>query len=673
MRDEPEARSSEGSGVADVSPRFFVVLLVVVLSLAAGLRFYRLDAQSFWNDEGNSARIAERPLPLIVEGAAGDIHPPGYYLVLHAWHGLFGQSEFALRSLSVAAGVALVALTSLLGRHCFDETTGLVAAVLSALSPFAIYYSQEARMYALLGALSAASSTLAFRTLGQLSEEAPSERGLSRIFLPASYALVTAAGLYTHYAFLFVVLGQNAVFAVWWVGSAVRGRVDWPALASWGAGQLGAGILYLPWVPTALDAAGWSSAGTDYDLGLAVVDVVRVLAVGLTQSRGEATAAVVVAVGFLVVGVWPGAEARDSRGARTLPVRWTITGLLILLAVPLGLFFGFDLFKPAWLKFLIVLLPPFHVLVAHGVRNAAIWLSRIGGLSGLQREMVRIAVIAAILVALCALFLPSLTNLYFDPSYARDDYRQLARDLEDRRRPGDAIVLNAPNQWEVFTYYYPDRDVYPAPYRPGPESASSFLEPLIDQYERLFVLYWGDAESDPKKRIESWLAQHAYKAADEWYGDVRLATYGAAPLPPAPTVLADVRFGERITLKGFAISDGSFAPGDVVPVTIFWEAAAAVTESYKVSVQLLDGEGRLVSQMDTVPGDGLTPTTAWEPGSTVVDRCGVLVPREVAAGQYSLLVAMYDPGTGQRLSAEREGEVATDALVLGDIVVRAAN
>ncbi len=59
------------------------ILLLAILLLATGLRFYRLDAQSFWNDEGNAARAAERSIPLILEAAAGDIHPPGYYLLLH--------------------------------------------------------------------------------------------------------------------------------------------------------------------------------------------------------------------------------------------------------------------------------------------------------------------------------------------------------------------------------------------------------------------------------------------------------------------------------------------------------------------------------------------------------------------------------------------------------------
>jgi len=53
-------------------------MLVAILALATMLRFFQLDAQSFWNDEGTSARVAERSLPLITAASIGDIHPPLY-------------------------------------------------------------------------------------------------------------------------------------------------------------------------------------------------------------------------------------------------------------------------------------------------------------------------------------------------------------------------------------------------------------------------------------------------------------------------------------------------------------------------------------------------------------------------------------------------------------------
>ena len=264
---------------------------------------------------------------------------------------------------------------------------------------------------------------------------------------------------------------------------------------------------------------------------------------------------------------------------------------------------------------------------------------------------------------------PSLHNLYFNPAYARDDYRQIAADVAASARPGDGVILNAPNQWEVFTYYYPDQDVYPAPYQPGPDKVESFLAPLIERHQWLFVLYWGDAESDPQRFIETWLAAHAYKAGDRWYGRVRLATYDVAPLPEEPAVALDARFGESIQLNGYALDDAGLSPGDILPVTLFWEAQAPVAERYKVTVQLLDGAGQLIAQVDTEPGDGLVPTTTWDPGQVLADRYGVPIPSDLPSGRYTLVVGLYHITTGERLPVALDGEPVGDHLPLHSISI----
>ncbi|MBO9369717.1 MAG: hypothetical protein J7575_01285, partial [Chloroflexi bacterium] len=100
--------------------------------IAAGLRFYRLDAQSFWNDEGNAIRAAQRSIPLVIAAARGDIHPPGYYLLLHFWRIPTGDSEFAVRALSVYIGLLTVAFTGRLGRRMLGAGVGVGAAFLAA-------------------------------------------------------------------------------------------------------------------------------------------------------------------------------------------------------------------------------------------------------------------------------------------------------------------------------------------------------------------------------------------------------------------------------------------------------------------------------------------------------------------------------------------------------------
>ena len=230
-------------------------------------------------------------------------------------------------------------------------------------------------------------------------------------------------------------------------------------------------------------------------------------------------------------------------------------------------------------------------------------------------------------------------------------------------------MINAPNQWEVFTYYYPDRDVYPAPYRPTQGRVAEFLSPLIAGYDRLFVVTWGDAESDPQRLIESWLAANAYKVDDRWYGRVRLATYGAAPLPQHPAVALDADFDEAMHLLGYTLAGDSFAPGDVLPVTLFWEARAPTSEPYKVTVQLLGDAGPPVAQHDGEPVGGFAPTTIWQPGQAVIDRHGILLPADLSPGNYTLVVAVYHAATGERLPVALDGESAGDHLSLTGLTI----
>ncbi len=69
-------------------------------------------------------------------------------------------------------------------------------------------------------------------------------------------------------------------------------------------------------------------------------------------------------------------------------------------------------------------------------------------------------------------------------------------------------------------------------------------------------------------------------------------------------------------------------------------------------VHLYDATGKLVAQRDAQPLDGYAPTSAWRVGEPVVDRQGVLLPRNVAPGEYTLYVGLYDAATGQRLAID---------------------
>jgi len=131
-------------------------VLVLILSLAFALRLYHLPVKEMWYDEAFAVLYAEKGLASIVygtvtpvEGAAADIHPLLYYFFLHSWMGI-GQSPFIVRFPSVVVGLVSICLVYRIAGELFDTKVGLLAAVLAAISPFHIWYSQEARMYSLL-------------------------------------------------------------------------------------------------------------------------------------------------------------------------------------------------------------------------------------------------------------------------------------------------------------------------------------------------------------------------------------------------------------------------------------------------------------------------------------------------------------------------------------------
>ncbi|MBN2391133.1 MAG: glycosyltransferase family 39 protein [Anaerolineae bacterium] len=627
--------------------RWYVGACFAILLVATGLRFYHLDAQSFWNDEGNTARLVERSVALIIEGAAGDIHPPGYYLLLHVWRAFAGESEFALRAFSVLCGVLTVAVAVATGRYVGGWRVSLGAALIVAVHPLAIYYSQETRMYALLGLVSALTllCSLKFKyEVSHVQNQKSKIKNFPLLLTPYSLllALSIAFGLYTQYAYIFVLVGLNLVFGVDW---ALRRPWNCRVLWLWiGAHALG-GLAFLPWAPIALRASDWRPP--DLTSAQAIQEITRTLLVGITHPAGDAPYVIVCAVVLLLLALITRARSRFAA--------WAALGMALvppLLVIILGLY------RPAYLKFMMVSVAPLAVVLASPLRRA-----------GSRLDTVRNWLAGALLLALLWAQITSLQHLYADPAYARDDYRGLATRIAAEARPGDAILLSAPNQWEVFTYYYRGPlPVYPAPYRPEPSEAMMWVDEIVANHARLFVLFWGDAESDPDRLIEPYLAQHAYKAADTWLSTVRLAIYGTAALPDAPTTSLNARLGDTITLEGYALPKAVFAPGDIIPLTLFWRAEVTPAERYKVFIHLLNANGTLGAQTDSEPGGGFALTSLWSPGESMIDRYGVLVPPDSVSGEYRLLVGMYG-FSGERLPVMLNDQPAGDTLPLMTLTV----
>jgi mannosyltransferase len=135
--------------------------LAGILLLAFGLRLINLGGRTLWYDEAFAVLFAEKGWDVMVDGtltevdgSAADVHPLLYYQSLKYWMDFVGQKPAAVRLYSVLLGVLTVAAVFGLTHDWFgDDRTALVAAFITAVAPFHVQYSQEARMYALMGLL----------------------------------------------------------------------------------------------------------------------------------------------------------------------------------------------------------------------------------------------------------------------------------------------------------------------------------------------------------------------------------------------------------------------------------------------------------------------------------------------------------------------------------------
>jgi hypothetical protein len=251
-----------------------------------------------------------------------------------------------------------------------------------------------------------------------------------------------------------------------------------------------------------------------------------------------------------------------------------------------------------------------------------------------------------------------ITQLYNDPRFFRDDYRAITRLISDEARAGDVIVLNGPNQAEVFGYYYRgDLPVYGIPEGLGGDDLATQrqIEQVISRHRRIYALYWGDSERDPRRVMEQTLAQRTFEVASEWFGDVRLVRYAAIGTLGDP-IAVNAKFGDHITLQSAALSAERLPLGDVLGVELTWQTDVPLNVRYRVSVQILDSSGRLVLQRDAEPANNLMLTTTWPVNTPVQDLHGLAIPPNLSEDSYTLIVAMY----------RFESGTAPDRLPVGD-------
>jgi hypothetical protein len=352
----------------------------------------------------------------------------------------------------------------------------------------------------------------------------------------------------------------------------------------------------------------------------------------------------------------PEQAKRNSWQFTLIPVIWVI--------VSVGAFLWLDLFREANLKFLLPAQVGFALWVGRGVWT--LWNLRPRRESPYIQMVPKLASAAGVLAVVVTLW-SGLDPLYHDPEFQRSDYRGIVETINQRADAGDAVILDAPNQQEVFEYYYNGiLAVYPLPVGLGGDDQATFeaTREIIADHPRIFAVFWGTEERDPNHIVESTLDSEAYEADDVWYGDVRLVQY-VAPIDFESFEESGAQFGESITLEQFALSAETVQPGDVLQAQFHWTTAKSLDARYKVFLQLLNVDGVLAAQRDSEPGGGQFPTTGWSPDETIIDNHALMIPDDLPPSHYTLIIGLYNPDDPLARLPVGDGEF----LILGEIVV----
>jgi mannosyltransferase len=377
--------------------------LAALTALGAALRFSTLAVQSYWTDEAVTVALVRESFGKMLSSVPQTESTPHlYYVVAWLWSQVFGTGEAGLRSLSALVGTATIPVAYSAVSRLVSPRAGLIVAALAAVNPLLVWYSQEARAYALLVLLATASLAVFARLL-------------ERVTAPrlAAWAVLCALALATHYFAFFVIAPQ----AVWLVWRTRKGRARRGVLAACGAVALAGAAL----LPLLVHQAGNDRA--DYIRALAVGH--RVLQLPKQYLTGfdaplEA-AATVVAVVLAAYGLWllaRRADAAERRGAaRAAAIAVPALAVPIVLAVA-----GVDYLIT---RNLIAAWVPAMAIVAAGLG------ARAAGRAG-----------AAAAAVLCALSLALVIAVDASPAYQRGDWRGVAKALGPVPPHGRALVIS---------------------------------------------------------------------------------------------------------------------------------------------------------------------------------------------------------------------------------------
>jgi uncharacterized membrane protein len=641
---------------------------LLILGLAFSLRLYHLDFQSIWWDEGHSIFVASQPIPQIPTLPAMDVHPPAYFMLLHLWLGLAGQSEFALRYLSVLFSVLTVALlwrfATVISRL---SASPFLASLFATLSPLYVAYAQEVRSYAMITCLALAGTFFLWRIFFLDRHR----------WTVITYVTLTALCLYTHYFTIFLLIFHNLVWFVWaLLGN--KNRIS--RVTTWMASQLGILLLFAPQLLLALrQVTSYANPNlSPPSLTGFILRSWQAYTVGLTIDPLPAAWGMVIiaAVSLITLGLLSFRIATPSTKwtpifhlrSSIFHLLFSILFLLTWFLLPLAAYFIVLQRQPSFEpRYLILVTPALFLLLALGLNNV----------SHFPFPVSRFTLYVFSTILLC-IFLFSLYSYYTNETYFKDDSAGVAAWLAAETTGDDIVYVDVPHPFHYYTakghiaaatrYLFVDI-----------HSAAATLTREAAGRDRLFWITWRGSDTDPRGVIPFLAQKYGEKLGQrdfrgyhvEWFSLPGPNTSFSLPTDLQPI---NATFGDVLRLDGAAY--GGYPPAEqTISVqhpawaTLHFTLLRQTPVDYKVSLRLRGQDGHVAGQIDKdLLNDRHFRTSAWPLADPALNQAinvyTLAFAPDTSPGSYRLEVVVYNrqppyPSEGVTGVESRDGMAAT--------------
>jgi 4-amino-4-deoxy-L-arabinose transferase-like glycosyltransferase len=641
-------------------PVWVAPVLIFVLALA--LRCFALNYHSLWFDEVMSTFWASQPVGEVWRvglSLTQDKHPPLYYLLLHAWTALAGPGDVSVRALGAWLGALAVFPAWGIGRRVGSGRSAAIGAVLVALNPFLIWYSQEARMFmpATTFILVGLYGTTRLADAGGPKVE--SSRGGS---VPWLATLLMLAGFVAAlYSYLFSALALPVALAwvvllawrAWRVGNGRR-------VAVWGIAALTVtGLCFLPLARSAWQVSGAESAPGHAFSGM-VAPLWRLLEVytlGWPAWRPTLlSAAALVAAVLAVLGLVVSSEARP-RFAVARSIGGALLGLWLVVPLLAGsLLLARDRTVFAETRYFIFLVPT--LCLAWG--RALGWLTE-------RRPAVGWPVMALVLSA-TLIALPAL----WSPENRKEAWREAAAFVASQAGPNDAVLIQADYVAPAFQRYFSGPQPVFTPFTDTIADGTQVEAPLagLEGFDAVWLVQSHHETLDPGSQVSGWFAARFPLITEVFPPGIAVRGYlqhplmdalpaGVVPLTPtiakdtSPQLIACTYRPQQLT----ATDDLFHPPSNWVHATTYWMSGESPPAHALPVVQMTDAAGQVWGQSLERPGSTFErwPPVSWQPGDIVRADHDINLNPATPPGIYRLVVG--SPGASGPAASCGEVEI----------------